>query len=176
MRQARGEAARPEFEIRSALGSRIAQFLLFSVGAFLAVVGTIALVGHGSLWAILAAAATVVWCTYFYRLIGLAVVAHEEVLEVRNLFITRRLDRASVRAVSLGKSTVAKSPNQTVVLELDSGRSIALDACARTLQSKRKFRRVEEFERRLKRWSGVDERPPSEEEADAAGALGGERV
>ncbi|MHB8243736.1 MAG: PH domain-containing protein [Acidimicrobiales bacterium] len=147
----------PELEIRAPLGGRLAQGGIFAVGGFVAIIGTIALIGRGSVWAVLAAVALAVWVAYFYRLIGLSVKADREVLEVRNLFVTRRINRGAVRSVTLGPSNVAKSPNQTVVIELVDGRSLPLDACARTLQSKRKVRRVEEFRRRLAGWSEIKE-------------------
>jgi hypothetical protein len=146
-----------EFEIRSALGARIVQGATFSVGGFLAVVGTIALIGRESPWAGLAAGALVVWVGYFYRLMGLSVSANDDTLEVRNLFATRRITRSAVDAVTLGESTVAKSPNQTVVIHLADGKAVPLDACARTLHSPRKLRRVEEFQRRVTRWADPEE-------------------
>jgi hypothetical protein len=78
-------------------------------------------------------------------------------LEARNLFSTRRIARAAIDSVMLGESSVAKSPNQTVVLALANGQCLALDACARTLQTGRKRRRVEEFQRRLTQWSEIEQ-------------------
>ncbi len=148
-----------EFEIRSALGARVVQSGVCAAGGFLAVVGTIALVGRGSPWAALAGAATAIWAAYFYRLIGLTVTAKGSVLEVRNLFTRRMVSRDDVRSVSMGESTVVKSPSQTVVLHLSDGKSLALDACARTVRSRRRLRRVEEFQRRIRGWteSGEDD-------------------
>jgi hypothetical protein len=142
-----------EFEIRSGLGARAVQGGVFAAGSFLAVIGTIALIGRGSPWAALAGTATVVWITYFYRLIGLAVIASTETLEVRNLYRTRRVSRQEVRAVSMAESTVAKSPSQTVVVHLANGHSLPLDACARRVQSRRRLRRVEEYQRRIRNWA-----------------------
>jgi acyl-CoA synthetase (AMP-forming)/AMP-acid ligase II len=120
---------------------------------------TIALIGRGTIWAVLAAGALAVWVAYFYRLLHLAVVVRGDSLQARNLFSTHRLAASAVQAVTLGESSVAKSPNQTVVLVLEDGRRIALDACARTLQSRRTLRRVEDFQQRLERWSQRSQTP-----------------
>lgn len=142
-----------EIEIRSALVSRIVQTFVFAAGGFVAVVGTIALAGRGSPWAALAAAAAAVWSLYFWRLIGLSVTSRGEVLEVRNLYATRRVPRSAVRSVALGPSNVAKAPSRTVVLELADGSLLPLDACARTVQPPRRARRVAELQRRLAEWA-----------------------
>jgi hypothetical protein len=143
----------PEIEIKAPLGGRIAQALLLAGGGFVAVLITIALAGRGTPWAALAAAALIVWIGYHYRLLSVAVVVRGDELEARNLFSTHRIHRAAVGDVSLGESTVAKSPNQTVIIRLSTGRTIPLDACARTQQTRRKRRRVEDFQRRLAEWS-----------------------
>jgi hypothetical protein len=149
-------AERPDIEIRTPLGGRLAQGAILAGGGTVAVLVTIALAGRGTLWAILAALALGVWVVY-YRLLNLSVVVRGDVLEARNLFSTHRIARDAVGHVTLGESSVAKSPNQTVVLALADGQRVTLDACARTLQSRRKRRRVEEFQRRLSDWSGTDE-------------------
>ncbi|HET9090823.1 MAG TPA: PH domain-containing protein [Acidimicrobiales bacterium] len=149
--QRAGHRAR-EIEIRSALSGRLLQACVAGAGGFLAVLALIALAGRGSPWAGLAAASLLVWAAYFYRLIGLCVVAGDGVLEVRNLYRTRRVARSAIRSVHLGESSVAKAPSRTVVLELKSGGSLPLDACARTVQSRRGARRVEDFRRRLAGW------------------------
>jgi len=160
----------PEIEIKAPLGGRIAQALLLAIGGFIAVLITIALAGRGTPWAALAAVSLIVWIAYHYRLLSMAVVVRGDELEARNLFSTHRIHRASVGAVDLGESSVAKSPNQTVVIRLSTGRTISLDACARTQQSRRKRRRVEDFQRRLAEWSDVDatgESAPSGDEASS---------
>jgi hypothetical protein len=162
----RHRAGSPEIEIKTALGGRIAQALLLGIGGFIAVLITIALMGRGTPWAALAAASLVVWIAYHYRLLSMAVVVRGDELEARNLFSTHRIHRASVGDVSLGESSVAKSPNQTVVIRLSNGRRIPLDACARTQQSRRKRRRVEDFQRRLAHWSDVGENRGSGPGAD----------
>jgi membrane protein implicated in regulation of membrane protease activity len=149
--------ARPEIEIRTPLGGRLAQGAVLAIGGFVALLVTIALAGRGTLWAILAGVALGVWVAYYYRLLNLSVVVRGDVLEARNLFSTHRIVRGTVGRVTLGESTVAKTPNQTVVLALDNGRCVTLDACARTLQSRRKRRRVEDFQRRLTQWSEVEQ-------------------
>jgi hypothetical protein len=147
---------RPDIEIRTPLSGRVAQGAVLAIGGFIAGLVTIALAGRGTFWAILAAVALGVWVAYYYRLLNLSVVVRGDVLEARNLFSTHRVDRGAVGEVTLGESSVAKSPNQTVVLALANGRCLALDACARTLQSRRKRRRVEDFQRRLAQWSATD--------------------
>jgi hypothetical protein len=144
-----------EIEIRSALVSRVVQTSVFAVGGFVAAVGTIALAGRGSPWAALAAAAAAVWSLYFWRLIGLSVTSRGEVLEVRNLYATRRVPRSAVRSVTLGPSNVAKAPSRTVVIELADGSLLPLDACARTVQPPRRARRVAELQRRLAEWAAA---------------------
>jgi hypothetical protein len=156
MSEDHGFRPQPDIEIRTPLGGRVAQGAVLAVGGFVAVVVTIALAGRGTFWAILAAAALGIWVAYYYRLLNLSVVVRGDVLEARNLFSTHRVDRGAVGEVTLGESSVAKSPNQTVVLALANGRCLALDACARTLQSRRKRRRVEDFQRRLAQWSATD--------------------
>ncbi len=141
-----------EIEIRSALGGRLLQACVAAAGGFLAVLAVVALAGRGSPWAGLAGASLLVWVAYFYRLTGLSVVAGDGVLEVRNLYRTRRIARSAIRSVRLGESSVAKAPSRTVVLALEGGGSLPLDACARTVQSRRGARRVEDFQRRLASW------------------------
>jgi len=156
----------PEIEIKAPLGGRIAQACLLAIGGFVAVLITIALAGRGTPWALLAAAALLVWSAYHYRLLSMSVVRGDQ-LEARNLFSTHRIHRAAVGAVGLGESSVAKTPNQTVIISLSTGRTITLDACARSQQSRRKRRRVEDFQRRLARWSDLDG-SDNEGDADAA--------
>lgn len=124
-----------------------------ALGAFVAIVVTITLIGRGTPWAALAGAALVVWCAYFYRLVQLSVVVRADALTVRNLARTRQLRPSAVRALSLEESRVAKSPNQTVVLHLVDGQAVALDACARSTQSRRPRRRVEDSYRYLSGWA-----------------------
>lgn len=143
-------------EIRSPLGARLAQAGTCAAGGLLALVGTIALAGRGSPWAVLAAGATAVWAAYFWRLIGLSVSSRDDVLEVRNMFATRRVRREAVRAVRLGTSNVAKAPSRTVVLDLEDGTELPLDACARTVQRERRARRVEEYRRRVAGWAAFN--------------------
>lgn len=133
-------------------------------GALVAMSVMVELVGRGTLWAAGAALALAVWIIYYYRLLSLAVVVRGDQLEVRNLFSTRRIERSVIAAVTLGESSVAKSPNQTVVLALVDGRRLSLDACARTLQSSRTRCKVEEFQRRLELWrrQSDDDAPTSE--------------
>jgi hypothetical protein len=159
-------------EIRSALVSRIVQASVFAAGGFVAVVGTIALAGRGSPWAALAAAAAAVWGLYFWRLIGLSVTSQGEVLEVRNLYATRRVPRSAIGSVTLGPSNIAKAPSRTVVLELVDGSSLPLDACARTVQPPRRARRVAELQRRLAEWAKPVEVHGREPEQPAASAMG----
>jgi hypothetical protein len=143
----------PDIEIRTALGGRLAQSATLAIGGFVAVLVTIALAGRGTLWAILAAVALGIWVTYFCRLLNMSVVVRGDVLKARNLFSTHQIARSAVGQVTLGESSVARSPNQTVVLALADGQHLSLDACARTSQSRRKRRRVEDFHRRLTQWS-----------------------
>lgn len=143
----------PDVEIRSPLTGRLLHISILLVGTFVGAVVTIALAGRGTLWALLAGVALAVWIGYYYRLLNLAVIAHGSHLEVRNLFATHRIERSLVVDISLDESSVARSPNCTVVLTLAGGRRVALDACARTLQSGRKVRKVEEFHRRLEVWA-----------------------
>lgn len=149
--------AAPDIEIRSAPANRVAHGAMLALGGFLALLVTIALIGRGTIWAIVAAASFGVWVAYYYRLLSLSVVVRGDVLEARNLFSTRRIARESVGAVSLGESAMLKRPNQTVVLALEGGQQVVLDACARTMQSRRKRRRVEDFQRRLTQWSELDQ-------------------
>jgi hypothetical protein len=148
----RHPAGTPEIEIRTPLAGRLLQGGILFAGATVAILVTIALAGRGTFWAILAGTALVVWIAYFCRLLSLAVVVRGDHLKARNLFSTRHIERSVIGAVTLGESSVAKSPNQTVVLALAGGEHLALDACARTLQSPRKRQRVEEFQRRIERW------------------------
>ncbi|HEV8063719.1 MAG TPA: PH domain-containing protein, partial [Acidimicrobiales bacterium] len=92
------------------------------------------------------------WVVYFYRLTSMVVVIRGDTLTVRNLLRTRHLPRSVVSEVSLGESSIAKSPNQTVIVTTSEGVHVPLDACARSLQSRRKRRRVEEFHRRVSDW------------------------
>jgi hypothetical protein len=152
-------AQAPDIEIRAPLSGRLAYAGILALGTVMATAVTIALIGRGTIWAVLAAGALAVWVAYFYRLLHLAVVVRGDSLQARNLFSTHRLAASAVQAVTLGESSVAKSPNQTVVLVLEDGRRIALDACARTLQSRRTLRRVEDFQQRLERWSQRSQTP-----------------
>jgi hypothetical protein len=155
------DAQAPDIEIRAPLSGRLAYAGILALGTVMAGVVTIALIGRGTIWAVLAAGALAVWVAYFYRLTNLAVVVRGDTLRARNLFSTHRVEASTVRAVTLGESSVAKSPNQTVVLVLEDGRRIPLDACARTLQSRRTLRRVEDFQSRLEQWSQRSDTPPA---------------
>ncbi len=147
----------PEIEIRMPMGARLLQLCVCLVGTFIAAVVTVALAGRGTPWAALAGLALAVWIGYFYRLLHVAVIVRGEEIEVRNLFSTHRVERSQIDGVGLGESAVARSPNRTVVLFLLDGRRLAIDACARQLQSGRKLRKVEDFRARLAVWSGRTE-------------------
>jgi len=123
------------------------------IGTFVSIVVVISLIGRGTPWAVLAAVALAAWCTYFYRLLHMAVIVRGDTLLARNLSATRRVERSSVADVTLGESHVAKSPNQTVVLRLIGGHHLSLDACARSTDSRRRRRRVDDFYRYLTEWS-----------------------
>lgn len=131
------DSCAPELTIRAARQSRIGNASLLVAGGGAAAVVTVILGLRGSFWAVGAAAALGVWVAYYYRLATLAVVARGDVLEVRNLFVTHRLDRSAIANVGLGQSSVAKEPNQTVVLNLAGGEQVSLDACARSLTAPR---------------------------------------
>ncbi|MGO9557530.1 MAG: hypothetical protein ACLPQS_14060 [Acidimicrobiales bacterium] len=159
----------PDIEIRAAPANRLAHGAMLAIGGFVALLVTIALIGRGTVWAIVAGASLAVWVAYYYRLLSLSVVVRGDVLEARNLFATRRINREAVGAVTLGESSMVKKPNQTVVLALDGGQQVVLDACARTMQSRRKRRRVEDYQRRLAQWSGIDEPDASVGDDEVAG-------
>jgi len=142
----------PEIAIHAPLAGRLVQAGILLAGAAVATGVTVTLASRGTLWAVLSGVALAVWIAYYSRLLMLAVVVRGDHLTARNLFSTRRIERCRVGAVTLGESSVAKSPNQTVVLALVGGQRLALDACARTLQSPRSLRRVEEFQRRIEHW------------------------
>ncbi len=144
----------PEIEIRMPMGTRLLQLCVFLVGTFVAAVVTVALAGRATPWAALAGLALAVWIGYFYRLLHIAVIVRGEEIQVRNLFTTHRVERSQIGDVGLGESAVARAPNRTVVLGLLDGRHLALDACARQLQSGRRPRKVEDFRTRLTAWSG----------------------
>jgi hypothetical protein len=144
----------------------VAQLAVAAVGGWLALAVTITLIGRGSIWAVLAGVSLAVWVWYFYRLVSMAVFIRGDTLTVRNLLRTRHIARASIAEVTLGDSTVAKAPNQTVIVETSSGQRFRLEACARSLQSPRKRRRVEEFQRRVAAWSAPElPEAPTESEA-----------
>ena len=124
-----------------------------ATGTWVALVVTISLVGRGTPWALPAGLALTIWLAYFYRLINMAVIVRGDCLEARNLRSTRRIERATVAEVALGESSVTKAPNQTVIIRTMNGQQIPLDACARSMQSRWKRRRVEEFHRRLALWA-----------------------
>ncbi len=153
----------PDIEIRSPLGGRLVQSAICGIGTWVAIAVIISLAGKGTPWALLAVAALCVWIYYFYRLVTMSVVVRDEAIEIRNLHSTHRLTRDGVTDVGFGKSSIAKSPNQTVVLMTDTGGSISLDACARSVQSRWKRRRVEDFKRRLEHWASYE--PPAIESA-----------
>lgn len=142
----------PDIEIRPPLSWRLGQVALGGVGAWVALTVTLTLAERATIWAALAGVALVVWVTYFYRMINMAVLVHGDVLTARNLLRTRHVCRNAVAAIVLAESSIAKSPNQTVVIRTDTGGEIALDACARTVQTRRKARRVEDFQHRLVAW------------------------
>lgn len=149
-----------------------------AIGTFVSIVVVITLIGRGTPWAAMAALALVAWCIYFYRLLHMAVVVRGDALLARNLATTNRVQRATVADVTLGESRVAKSPNQTVVLQLQSGKEVPLDACARSTNSRRRRRRVDDFYRYLTEWSlatraPVAEAPAGADEAAGAGAGAG---
>ncbi|MGP0006259.1 MAG: hypothetical protein ACLPTB_15430 [Acidimicrobiales bacterium] len=144
---------RPDIEIRTPAAARLVHAGVLLAGAAVATIVTVVLASRGTPWAVVSGIALAVWVSYYYRLFNMAVVVRGDHLTARNLFSTRRIERSRVGAVTLGESAVAKSPNQTVVLALVGGQRVALDACARTLQSPRTRRRVEEFQRRLEHWS-----------------------
>ncbi|MGO8877562.1 MAG: PH domain-containing protein [Acidimicrobiales bacterium] len=149
---ARHGTGTPDIEIRTPRSGRLVHGGILVAGGLVATAVTIALAGRGTYWAAGAAVALVMWIAYYYRLLSLAVLVRGDHLEVRNLFATHHLERSRIEAVALGESSVAKSPNQTVVLDLVSGERLALDACARTLQSNRAARNVEELQQRLEVW------------------------
>jgi hypothetical protein len=142
-----------ELEVRPPVGGRLGQLFIAAVGGWLALVVTLSLAGKGTIWAVLAGASLVVWVVYFYRLTSMVVVIRGDTLTVRNLLRTRHLQRSVVSDVSYGESSIAKSPNQTVIVTTSGGLHVPLEACARSLQSRRKKRRVEEFHRRVTDWS-----------------------
>jgi hypothetical protein len=148
--------AEPDLEVRPPLGGRLAQMGLAAIGSWMALLVTVTLAARGNFWALLAGTALVVWVVYFYRLLSVAVTIRGDILTVRNLLRTRHVIRSSVREVTLGQSSLAKLPNQTVVIRTRSGQQLPLDACARSTQSPRKSRRVEEFHRRVQAWSTIE--------------------
>jgi hypothetical protein len=146
----------PELEVRPPVGGRITQIGIAGFGAWLALVVTTTLAARTTLWALLAGAALVVWLIYFYRPVSMVVVIRGDTLTVRNLLRTRHVSRTTVAEVTLGESTVAKAPNQTVVIKTRNGQQVRLEACARSVQSRRKRRRVEDFHRRVTDWCDLD--------------------
>ncbi len=144
--------------MRPPLTGRLTHIAIGALGAWMALVVTITLAGRGTIWALLAGLALVVWVLYFYRLISMVVLIRGDTLTVKNLLRTKHLTRSAIAEVTLGQSSVAKSPNQTVIVKTCSGQDVALDACARSMQSRRKRRRVEEFQRRVANWSLPDPR------------------
>ncbi len=155
------DARTDDFAIRAPRQSRLGNAALLVGGSAVAVAVTVILALRGSIWAVGAALALGVWVAYYYRLTTLSVVARGDVLEVRNLFATRRLDRSAIVNVRLGESSVAKGPSQTITLDLAGGEHLPLDACAITLTAPAASGRLPELRRRLVVWSesSVAEKP-----------------